>query len=347
MNIKSYLVKIWYKTPSKMRIFIWKNFRAPLNLLRHQTRDYVRFLKYNTYLSRFSTIRVEYSMLMFSHMLEKGFSLSKPRPFFGVDVIAYLIEETSIAIKTQGFSQYAIDNAVVVLKHYLDFHDTLTPPSNKEFETIQNIRQLIKTVDDMHTLSTGAPLVVLKNIQFSQDETAVMDKMIETRHSIRRFSSIAIPTDLIESAIKVAQRSPSSCNLQPTRVHVVQDTIKIQKLLEIQCGARGFAQEVNTLLVVSYEIGLQIGPRSRHQGYTDTGIFAGILMLALHSRNIGSCPLNWAQEIHSDKKLREHLDMPISHNIVMLIACGYIPKECEVATSRRRPCTDVITYLNY
>jgi hypothetical protein len=36
-------------------------------------------------------------------MLEKGFSLSKPRPFFGVDVIAYLIEETSIAIKTQGF----------------------------------------------------------------------------------------------------------------------------------------------------------------------------------------------------------------------------------------------------
>lgn len=285
-------------------------------------------------------------MLMFSHMLEKGFSLSKPRPYFGADVIAYLVRETSLAIKTEGFSQYTIDNSIDVLRHYLDHHQSLTPPSTKEAQTIQQIKNLIDSVPESPRNEANRASIVGMNVRFLAQETAAFDKMIETRHSVRRFSSLEIPTDTLESAIKVAQRSPSACNLQPTRVYVVRNKSKISALLEIQSGARGFAQEVNTLLIVAYEIGLQIGPRSRNQGFTDTGIFAGILMLALHSRNIGSCPLNWAQEIHRDLKFREIIDMPKSQNIVMLIACGYIPEECEVAASKRRPSSDLISYVN-
>lgn len=332
---------LWQLLPQKLRDSFWTFVRAPANLLLHYARDCRRFLWQNTFECLHGNRNIEYNALMLAHMIEKGLALRDTRPFFGADVVDLLIDKT-LQLQNQAPSNfYAINTSLNALRSYLAHHQGFREKPSSFDRQAAKITALIDPCSFKNSSHFEVATIPAPPSQYTDAQQAVFADLFLTRHSIRHFSKTPVPMRAVFQAVELAQRSPSSCNLQPTRVLVLDDKELIIAALDIQRGARGFKDEVPLLLVLAYEIGLQIGPRSRNQGYTDTGIFAGNLILALHSINIASCALNWATERHADKTLRSLLTIPSSQNIVMLIACGYCETETRAALSMRRPIEDV------
>ena len=330
--------------PRAVRDWVWKHFRAPFNLWRHYLRDAMRFWKYNLRAGHADNAGVERSLRMCVHIIEKGLSLKNTRPYFGRDVIQRVLKETEELRKSSYSNPRLISSAVEAIKAYRDFHHDFTPNESQ--------KKLLLMIDDFLATSASCSCQGGLGGTFRTTRTELERKLggplsegLRARHSIRTFSDRQINQTVIDRALSVAQASPSACNLQPVRVHVATNREMIDELLRIQAGARGFYEQVMALFVIAYEVGLQIGPRSRNQGYIDAGIFAQSLMLALLNEQIGTCPLNWAQEASTDAKLRSLMNIPDSQTIVMLVAGGYLPEEVEIAKSSRIPLDVVRRYV--
>ena len=52
---------------------------------------------------------------------------------------------------------------------------------------------------------------------------------MEQRHSVREFAETPVTVEEIMNAVRVAMRTPSVCNRQPTRVHIITDAELNQK----------------------------------------------------------------------------------------------------------------------
>jgi nitroreductase len=126
---------------------------------------------------------------------------------------------------------------------------------------------------------------------------------------------------------------------------VISDKKMIEQFLSLQLGTRGFGDQIDKLLVIAFEVGVALGPRSRNQGYIDAGLFSMSLMYALLSCGVGACPLHWAVETPVDRKARQLIRLPDSQSIAMLLATGMLPERFEVARSNRRPVRDVLRYI--
>ena len=157
----------------------------------------------------------------------------------------------------------------------------------------------------------------------------------QTRFSIRDFSEKAVAIGLIEDAIRVAQKTPSVCNRQTSRVHVVRGAKK-KRLLECQNGNRGFGDLADTVLVVSSDLCSFCGVQERNQAFIDGGMFAMSLLLGLHYVGLGACALNWSVDREADQRLREFFSIEDSECIVLLIAVGHLPEQFSVARSARK-----------
>jgi nitroreductase len=74
-------------------------------------------------------------------------------------------------------------------------------------------------------------------------------KVVESRRSVRKFTSKPIPREVLDACLDMALLAPSSCNLQPWEFHVVQSTDKKQKLVEA-CMSQNAAKTAAELIVV-------------------------------------------------------------------------------------------------
>lgn len=330
--------------PKSFRQVIWDHIRAPLNLARHQMRDAVRFYRHNLR-SNIGKQTCRQAM-MYSHMLEKGLSMRDFRPFFGKDVVTALPDFIHALDERLPFSHDAAAIARSVLEAYEKRHEALDKNSTDQ-EFLSNLKAKFKNPSSPNVSAPNLGGVThLDKEHLKKAASNGVREALRARHSIRMYEQTSISSDVINDCLESASRSPSACNLQPTRIYVVQNQPKIQQLLNIQGGARGFYSEVPLLFILTYDLAFQIGPRSRMQGYTDTGLFAQSLMLALLEKGIGSCPLNWGQEIETDQNLRKAAGISESENIVMLVSAGNLPDSIQCAKSSRFPVCDRVTYLS-
>ena len=321
---------------------MWRAFRVYLNLFRHLMREFLRFKKYNLSVGMEEDRSLSRQLLMYSHILEKGLAMRDSRPFFGRDVVLGLCAFLKQSKGRSGVHPEIQSTAIAVIEAYLKRHEDVTGDET-QMKLIESVKvELASVRSECGTVAGDGGVLFLKAEDIERAAKGV-GTAIASRHSVRMYEDTAVPQDVVEDCVRIASRSPSACNLQPTRVYAYHDREKIKGLLGIQGGARGFFSEVPLLFVLTYEISLQVGPRSRMQGYTDTGLFAQSLMLALLERGIGSCPLNWAQEVHTDLKLRKLGGIRDSENIVMLISAGKLPKDYQVAASSRLPVEQRLT----
>jgi nitroreductase len=165
----------------------------------------------------------------------------------------------------------------------------------------------------------------------------VDDRFFSHRHSIRQFSGEAVAREDVEIAVRRAQRAPSVCNRQSGRVWLLERPEDIEGALEIQGGARGFAEQVDKLLVVTSDIANFQSAGERNQTWVDGGLFAMALVYALHSLGLGTCCLNWSAEHPKDRAMKRYLGMGQQESIIMLVAVGALPDRMRVAQSTRNP----------
>ncbi|NKB56014.1 MAG: hypothetical protein GKS00_06735 [Alphaproteobacteria bacterium] len=165
----------------------------------------------------------------------------------------------------------------------------------------------------------------------------VAETFFDTRHSVRQFTDLAVDRQLIEESLKRAQRTPSVCNRQCARVHVLTDSKAKAKALSFQNGNRGFGSQASVIFIVTADLSVFTDAGERFQGWIDGGMYAMSLVYALHSLGLGSCTLNWSVAPGIDRRMRSALNIPENELVIMMIAAGHIPDSFKVASSPRLP----------
>ena len=305
-------------------------------------KDFSRFLRYGKG-SPFAPYerRLFFDSVLFIHTIEKGLSLSSPRPFFGKDnfrIIKELLADYPIDAST-----FPVRMAKTAITEYLDFHD------KKKFEDpfLDEVRgmlaQLNERFPDPEVFEDGMR-DVSSTFGSLWDRHMAYPEFLQSRFSCRTYANEVVPVGLVQEVVRVAQSAPSQCNRQSARVHLFQDEASIQNLLDIQGGSRGFSEEVKNLFVVSSEITAWSASSARNQDYIDGSLFAMNLLLSCHAHGLAACPLNLAFRNSKEKLVRVASGIDDSERLLMMISFGYPNPEANfAASSPRLPTDEVLT----
>lgn len=274
------------------------------------------------------------------HSIEKGLSLKNPRPGFGSIAVKELIDNIALYLKRYDPAVH-LSVPLNALHCYIDYnrsHGIENPELEKRVAEFEELYQC-----KWGSLPSGGGVHKLTREEVMQSVRGVDADFFMKRYSIRQFTDEDVPMELIEEAVRRAQKSPAVCNRQSTRVWVVLGSDDIKQILDIQKGARGFGEFANKLIVITSDLCNFQWHGERYQSWIDGGLFSMSLIYALHSLGLGSCCLNWSMEYRRDIELKRFLRMPQSETIIMLLAVGMLPQELMVAESCRKPLNEVLT----
>ena len=274
------------------------------------------------------------------HQLEKGLSLSAPRPGFGLEAAKRLADAIDAFAGEYGLAPPAT-TGFAVLREYLAFHD-------RAGHDVAAVRRRYEELLARHRVDAEAlkgwpgGAVPVSRADLERRRNEGFGGFIGSRHSVRQFAGGEIPDQAIREAVVLAQKTPSVCNRQAWRVHSFSDRDDIARLLEIQAGSRGFGGQSSTVLIVTCDLTSFVEVAERYQAWIDGGMFSMSLCLALHSLGYGTCCLNWSKERGDDLRLREAAGLPPTEQVIMLIAVGTLREEFQVACSPRLPTDQVL-----
>jgi nitroreductase len=191
--------------------------------------------------------------------------------------------------------------------------------------------------------------------------------LMDSRRSIRSFSSEAVPRDLIETAIATASTAPSGAHRQPWRFVLVGDAetkSEIRRAAEAEerenyeggrlppdwieaLGPLGtdwhkpFLEEAPWLVVVFEErYGIAPDGSRRHNYYVkeSVGIACGLFIAAIH--NMGLATLT-----HTPSPMRflsRLLGRPANERPFVLFPVGYPAPDCQVPDLERKALGEVL-----
>lgn len=283
-----------------------------------------------------SKIALESMMLRQAHMIEKGMSLSVPRRGFGQQKIETLFEMMENYVKT-GFPTNSISfqNAIVVLDEYIEMQREIgyeNPVIINKLDKYSKYR--ISGIESGITICNKENILDVINQPFP--------KFFESRHSVRQFDDKLVEVEDVKEAIKIAQRAPSACNRQASKVYMYTDKVINDQLGKLIAGNTGFEQEVRNYLVVTANVSAFYDSFERNQLYIEAGLFTMGLIQALHYKGIGSCILQNGEYYRKNKRFKNICkNIPESERIVLFIAIGYYKNEFTYAVSMRKDLEEV------
>ena len=188
---------------------------------------------------------------------------------------------------------------------------------------------------------------------------------LETRRSVRSFSTDSLPDGVIEECLRAAGSAPSGANLQPWSFVVVRDPALKRRIREAaeaeerenyewrmgeawlkDLEALGtdenkpFLEEAPALIVIFRQAyGLDDEEKRKHYYVMESvGIAAGFLLAGLHKAGLATLthtpsPMGFLEEI---------LERPENERAYLLIPVGYPAEGCEVPDITRKPYEDFV-----
>lgn len=320
--------------PNLLRFF--RDVYFSVRLLPGYAYDYRRFLAFAG-LNKSRQKRVERAarITLYGHQVEKGLSLAKPRPGFGMAIIPDLLKDLDAYCGRYGVVEPATA-ALAALNDYVAYHASVGHPMAAVADRLKDILDRHGVAPEQAAAWQGGAIRVTRD-EIAAARLAGFERFSGARHSVRQFARGAIPHEDVRRAVAIAQKTPSVCNRQSWRVHAYSDPEQVRRLLEVQAGSRGFGEQASALLVITVELGAFLGVAERYQPWIDGGMFAMSLVLALHDLGYGSCCLNWSKEPGDDRQLRAVAGIPASEQIIMLLAVGILLESFMVAQSPRPP----------
>lgn len=133
-------------------------------------------------------------------------------------------------------------------------------------------------------------MLIIKAADKTHNAELTYEQLSEARHSVREFSNEPVSAEDIEQAVAIAMRTPSVCNRQPTRIHIITNADLIAKLMPLQGGFRGYKMPP-ALILLTADNQAFMNQDERNEGYTDGGLFGMSLLLALEERQPGRMPV--------------------------------------------------------
>ena len=275
------------------------------------------------------------------HVIEKGLTMPSPRLGFGKEIVSDLISLCNRYIDIYGTTNVQLHNAIAVLLAYIEFH------KEKSYTITENIviaiTLLSKKVSD-HNILAQQEIHTTKEEYFNDIDKS-FEEFSNSRKSVRNYADKDLTIEKILKAIELARNTPTSCNRQSNRVYIYTDKQKIQEILKLQGGSRGFLELANKLIIVTNELGVYESTRERKQGYIDGGIYTMNLLYTLHYNKVACCVLNCCNSKKNDIKIRKIADIKKTEELVVMIACGEAVENFEIASSPRIPMENFIKII--
>ena len=280
--------------------------------------DQRRYWKHSSTSVITNSTQLEAEITRVYHAIEKGLSLSDIKVGFGRDKAEYLLS-LLIMYQKKGYSldssQYL--TALVVLQEYIRFCGDKNDRLNKIKKFVEKAM-----IDKAHI---GGGILTKNKSDLLTASKQNFAELAFNRHSIRNYTDETVDDEIIIDAIKIAQRSPSVCNRQATRVYLINNKETIQRVLPLQGGNVGFGHLIKKLLIITADLCAFDGTHERNQGFIDGGMFAMSLLYSIQFHGLGACALNWARALETDLALRSEINIRESNVILMMIGVGHIP----------------------
>lgn len=300
--------------------------------------DYKKYKKYSYSFREDKEKRhYESDMIFYYHKIEKGLALPEPRIGFGKENVKYLLKILKEYVKKFGWDDISSISLNTLYEYYY---------FNKEnnlniIELYKELEELKKTIPSDIKQGIGGTIEITKE----EIENARVDfkKFAYTRYSIRNFAPGFVSPDLIKEAVEIAQKTPSVCNRQSSKVYVYSNEVDKNNILKFQNGNAGFGHLADKILIVTVDLRDFRGRHERYQAFIDGGMFSMSLIYALHSLGLGTCALNLSITNEVENNLKKAAKIPKSEVLMMMIAVGQIPEKLKVAWSPRRNIADILT----
>lgn len=330
--IKKFLKKVMPLTVLNLIV----SFMSDLSLFLQYLYDYRIYRKHNGAKLKMNLTQIEGKIIAHYHVLEKGISHPAPKNCFSVPVAENLVKLINLYDSKTTTRSRQVNVAVEVLKQY------------QVFSTNKNClpKELVDQIEKLKVASDFNPgFISYTKENFFKNNSAAFDEFALSRFSVRDFTEENVEIDVLQAAIKVAQKTPSVCNRQTSKVHILTNKKDIERHLSLQTGNRGFGHKINKLLIITSDIHFFEGPKERNQAFTDGGMFAMSLLYALHHKKIGAVPLNWAYNRCQDKALHDLGIVSQNEKVILFVGVGYVPDSLKVAVSVRRNLDEVVNIV--
>ena len=320
-----------------------KSYRAYNLLKKAYLYDIKRYFEHSDYFYNDSEQRCMMRIIHRYHSIEKGLCMPEMRLGFGKENISELIKDCVkykkkhlfIAEKNNSAGYQQFKHAVGTLLEYKQIH------LDAGYSLSQDFLQTLDFLSEGFDFNTIDNQIETTKEKYLKNVNSSFEEFSESRYSLRNFAG-KIKTDDIIKAVEIAQNSPSACNRQPARVHIIENEELKNNFLNLQGGNRGFGFLADKVIIVSVELAGYRGINERNGLFVDGGIYAMNLLYALHSKKIGTCSLNWSYTPEKDLLLRKMIDFPDSQTPVMIIACGGVPDKFKLTFSKRSSVESVI-----
>ncbi len=156
---------------------------------------------------------------------------------------------------------------------------------------------------------------------FSEEEMAVVHKLIWGRRSIRNWADKEISDEMIEQILEAGRAAPTGCNLGEVRFIVIRDPEETKMVWS------DISTENAVLIVICYDkrpshvVG-QDRPESvpQNRGF-DSAAAGDHMLLMAHALGLGGCWLSKTEE--TAKKFKEQYGLPDNIEMAMHIAVGW------------------------
>ena len=267
------------------------------------------------------------------HSIEKSVTLPNFELGHGKDKIIELIDLYNQYI---DYEDKKDSQVLQLVKDTIVFYMSIQGDYFSNFDFIP--KEFKNNLSDNKSLCAGVQICKpLENNNFAT--------IAQNRHSARKFSNKDIPKDVITNVIKLAQTAPSACNRQPIKVYACINDKKIQEIMKIHGGLRGFSQP-KVVFAITGDLNLYLNEYERNTIFVDGGIFIMNLLYSLDYFSLASCPIIWGSEPDMDKKLTDILKISNHEKVVGLVVSGYYADDDFIAAiSHKRDVEDVLTII--
>lgn len=280
----------------------------------------------------FTQARLEADIIRLVHSIEKGLSISNPRPGFGIDKIKKILALCDIYTKNGYPEKECLYFAKDSLYAYLAWNDEIKYTSGELYLIKKLYGDLFGSLPQTDDRYGGMIEIDSEDFDFDIND---IENLFETRHSIREFSGEAVTDAEIRKAVKLAQRSPSACNRQGVRVYSVSSKKYIAETGKSLEGIGGFAEDVDKFLLITAKQSAY-GLFENNQYIVSASMFAGYLTLALHAYGIAACTVQRSLSYNKSwDKFCQKNNIPEDEQIVVMIGIGKYKKNTKVPVSRR------------
>jgi nitroreductase len=175
-------------------------------------------------------------------------------------------------------------------------------------------------------------------------------EFVLNRQSTRSFSDREVELEKLQRICEIASLSPSSCNSQPWKMHIVRPTYKKLDDLRKACQPvkmNPFLNNVRNFIVIEQTFG---NMKSKSGGFfsnndvnsIDLGILAAHLCLAAEDEGLGSCMIAAFRK----KTVNKALGFSRLRRIRLVVAIGYPTENYGIRKKTRKSTNETIALID-